>query len=45
MAAKNQFLFREKSHVTKIWKTTFSMDFFNESWLKVGEREYITFLK
>ena len=34
MAAKS-------SHVTKIWKTTFPMDFFDEIWLKVGEHEYI----
>ena len=27
--------------MTKIWKTTFRMEFFNEIWLKVGEHEYI----
>ena len=38
---KNKFSFRENSHVTKIWKTTFPMEFFNEIWLKVGKHEYI----
>ena len=32
---------KRNSHVTKIWKTTFPMEFFNEIWLKVGEHEYI----
>ena len=43
MAAKkkNEFSFRKSSHVTKIWKTTFPMEFFNEIWLKVGEHETI----
>ena len=41
IAAKNEFSFRENSHVTKIWKTTFPKEFFNEIWLKVGEHEYI----
>ena len=41
MAAKNEFSFRENSHVTKIWKATFPMKFFNEIWFKVGEHEYI----
>ena len=45
MAAKNEFSFRENSHVTKVWKTTFPMEFFNEIWLKVGEHEYIYILK
>ena len=40
IAAQN-LLFRENSHVTKIWKTPFPMEFFNEIWLKVGEHEYI----
>ena len=40
MVAKNKFLFRKNSHVTKIWKTTFPKEFFNEIWLKV-EHEYI----
>ena len=38
---KNEFLFREKSHVTKIWKTTFPKEFFNEIWLKLEDHEYI----
>ena len=29
------------SHMTKIWKTTFSMEFLNEIWLKVGKHKYI----
>ena len=29
---KTEFSFREISHVTKIWKTTFPMEFFNEIW-------------
>ena len=33
--------FRLNSHVTKIWKATFPMKFFNEIWFKVGEHEYI----
>ena len=37
---KNEFSFREKSHVTKIWKTTFSKEFFNKIWLKFQEHEY-----
>ena len=41
MAAKNKLSFRENSHVTKIWKTTFPMEFFNKIWLKVGKHEYI----
>ena len=41
MAAEKEFLFRKNSHVTKIWKTTFPMEFFNDIWLKVGEHEYI----
>ena len=41
MAAKKEFSFRENSHVTKIWKNTFPMEFFNEIWLKVEEQEYI----
>ena len=41
MAAKKLFSFRENSHLTKIWKTTFPMKFFNEIWLKVGEHGYI----
>ena len=35
------FRFAKKSHVTKIWKTTFPMEFFNKIWLKVGEYECI----
>ena len=38
---KNESSFRENSHVTKIWKATFPMKFFNEIWFKVGEHEYI----
>ena len=45
MAAQNEFLFHENSHVTKIWKTTFPMEFFNEIWLKVGEHKYIYFFE
>ena len=45
IAARNKFSFRENILMTKIWKTTFPMEFFNEIWLKVGEHEYITFLK
>ena len=41
MAAKNEFSFRENSHVTKIRKTIFPMEFYNEIWLKVGEHKYI----
>ena len=42
MAAKKRiFVSRKYSHVTKILKTTFSMEFFNEIRLKVGEHEYI----
>ena len=41
MAAKKRFLFRENSHVTKIWKTTVPKEFSNEIWLKVGEHECI----
>ena len=39
MAAKKEFSFRENSHVTKIWKNTFPMEFFNEIWLKVEEHK------
>ena len=41
MAAKKRFSFREKSHVNKIWKTTFPKEFCNEIWLKAEEHEYI----
>ena len=41
MAAQNEFSFCENSHITKIWKTTFPIEFFNEIWLKIGEYEYI----
>ena len=37
---KNEFSFRENNHVTKIWKTPFPTEFFNEIMLKVGEHEY-----
>ena len=37
----NEYLFRENSHVTKIWKIPFPKNFFNKNWLKVGEHEYI----
>ena len=41
MVAKKQiFVLQNYSHVTKIWKTTFPVEFFNV-WLKVGEYEYI----
>ena len=38
---KNEFSFRKKSHVSKIWKTTFPKEFFNKIWLKIKEHEYI----
>ena len=38
MVDKSGFLFREISHVTKIWKTTFLKEFFNEIRLKVGAK-------
>ena len=41
MVAKNEFSLREKSHVTKSWKTTFLKEFFNKIWLKVAEHEHI----
>ena len=41
MAAKNEFWFCENSHVNKIWKTTFTKEFFNKIWFKVGEHKYI----
>ena len=45
MAAIKRFSFHKNSHVTKIWKkkkkNTFSIDFFSEIWLKVGEHKYI----
>ena len=37
---QNEFSFREKSHVTKIWKTIFPKKFFNKIWLKFEEHEY-----
>ena len=41
MAAKKRIFICEKSHVTKIWKTTFPKECFNKIWLKFEEREYI----
>ena len=41
MAAKKRIFVSQKNHVTKIWKTTFPKEFFNEIWLKVWEHEYI----
>ena len=41
MAAKDESLFRENSHVTKLWKTTFRVTFFNKMWLEGGEHEYV----
>ena len=42
MGAKNEFSFLENSYVTKIGKkNTFQKEFFNKTWLKVGEHEYI----
>ena len=42
MAAKRKKKsFCEKSHVTKIWKTTLPKEFFNKIWLKVEEHDYI----
>ena len=41
MAAKNEFSFRKKSHVAKIWKIIFPKEFFNEFLLKVEEHVYI----
>ena len=37
----NRFLFRVISILAKLWKTTFSKEFFNKIWLKEGEYEYI----
>ena len=42
---KNKFSFRKNSHVTKILKTIFPQEFFNEIWLKVEEHEYIYIFK
>ena len=39
--AANEFPFPEDSHVTKICKTTFPKDFFNITWLKIKDHEYI----
>ena len=42
MAAKKEFslLEKKKIHVTKMWKTTFPKEFFNEIWLELGGCEY-----
>ena len=40
VAKKTNFCFCANSHVTKIWKTTFPKEFFNNIWLKIGEHEY-----
>ena len=45
MAAKNEFSFPKNNHVTKIWKTSFPEEFFNQIWLKVGEHVYISEIK
>ena len=37
----NWFSFCVISSVAKIWKTTFTKEFFNEIWLKLGDHEYI----
>ena len=41
MAAKKQIFISQKSHVTKIWKTTFPKEISIKLWLKVEENEYI----
>ena len=41
MLPKYQFSFRENSHMTKIWRTTFLKEFFNEFLFKAWEYEYI----
>ena len=41
MEAKHEFSLCENSHVTKIWKTIFPTEFFNEIWFRVEEHEYI----
>ena len=41
MAARKQILLCENISPTKIWKTTFPKEFFNEIWLKVGEYKCI----
>ena len=41
-AAKNEFSFRENTHVTKIWR---KKHFPNEVWLKVAEHKYIYFFE
>ena len=38
---KNEFSFRENSHVTELRKTTFPKEFFNKIWLKVKDQAYI----
>ena len=38
---KNRFSFRVISISTKIWKTTYPKEFFNEIWLKLGDHRYI----
>ena len=37
---KNKQSLHEKTHVTKIWKTTFPKELFNEIWLKLGDYKY-----
>ena len=41
MAAKRQIFVSKNNHMTKIWKSTFPMKFFNEIWFMVGEQECI----
>ena len=45
MAAKKRIYVSQKSHVTKIWKTSFPKEFFNKVWLKVEEHEQIYIFK
>ena len=41
LAAKNRIYVSQKSHLTKIWKTTFPKEFSNKICLKVEKHEYI----
>ena len=38
MAVNILSISRLNGHVTKIWKTIFQKEFFNEIWLKVGHK-------
>ena len=41
MEAKKRIFVSQNSHVTKIWKTTFPKESFDEIWPKLEEHEYI----